>query len=157
MRRLLNIGHWPWTDHRPSWPRGVLFLASGECVTTLFLACYAVVFANPDSTFSTSVAFSWIRSITAGAYHGEAWAAISVALALTGPVALWENSGVLRMLSLVSQGIFFLLLANSVRMGAPASLLFATLLISGSWLILRAVSLAWHFWRLGGGGVRHRG
>ncbi len=142
-------GDWPWTDYRPGQHRVVYFLRSGEMLTTACLVGYALLFANPDSTFAVSSAFSWLRTLVT--QRGDIWAAIAVALAFTGPLALAFDSGTLRIASLFSQGVFFLLLANSVRLGAPPSLLFGTLIICGGWLVVRALALFWFHWHAGEG------
>jgi hypothetical protein len=146
-RRLLLVGDWPWTDFRPGQRRLALFFASGEALTTIFLAAYAVIFVWPGSTFATSPAFALLR--TAVDHRGGFWGALAIALAITGPVALAMDSGSLRILSLTSQGVFFLFLANSIRLGAPVSFLFGMVLVSGCWLVLRAASLVRHHWQGG--------
>lgn len=153
-RRLLLAGDWPWTDYEPGRPRFVYFLCSGEALTTIVLTFYAITFSWRGSTFATSAAFSWMRDLAD--HRTGVWTAIALALAFTGPLALAMDSGSLRILSMFSQGIFFLFLANSVRLGAPPSLLFATVLVSGCWLIVRAVSLVRHHWR-GGRRAEQRG
>jgi hypothetical protein len=146
-RRLLLVGDWPWTDSRPDQHRLGLFLASGEALTTIFLAAYAVIVIWPGSTFATSPAFALLRDLAD--HRAGFWGVIAVALAITGPVALAMDSGSLRILSLVSQGLFFLFLANSVRLGTPASFLLGMVLASGCWLILRATALVRHHWQGG--------
>jgi hypothetical protein len=149
MRRLRGAADWRWSDHRPEGhSRWTYFARSGEALTSLFLASFAAIFLWPGSTFATAAAFAWLRQLVAG--HGGVWVAVAVALAITGPYALWQDSGALRILSTASQGAFFILLANSVRLGAPPSLLAATLVLSGLWLLVRAAFLLRHHWRWGG-------
>jgi hypothetical protein len=146
-RRLLLVGDWPWTDYRPGQHRLGLFLCSGEALTTIFLAAYAAIVIWPGSTFATAPAFALLRDMVD--HRAGFWGVLAIALAITGPVALAMDSGSLRILSLTSQGVFFLFLANSVRLGAPASFLLGMVLASGCWLILRAVSLVRHHWQGG--------
>lgn len=149
MRRLLDAADWPWSDHRPEGhSRWTYFIRSGEALTSAFLATYAAIFVWPGSTFATSPAFAWLRQLVRD--HGGFWVALALALAITGPYALWKDSGALRILSMASQGVFFLLLANSVRLGAPPSLLAATLTVAGVWLMVRATFLLRHHLRWGG-------
>lgn len=151
MRRLLDMADWKWSDHHPAGhTRWTYFVRSGEAVTTALLAAYAAVILWPGNHFAHGEAWAWLRALTGG--HAGPWAAMAVALAITGPWALWQDSGSLRVLSMVSQGAFFLLLANTVRAASPPGLLLATLLVCGLWLVVRALFLLRHHLRRGGRG-----
>lgn len=151
MRRLLDSAAWPWTDADPARvARPVQFARSGEALTSACLLAYAAIFLWPGSTFAVAPVLAWLRATSDG--RPGPWAALALALAITGPLALWWDSGMLRILSLGSQAGFFLVLANAVRLGSPPGLLIATLALLGAWSAGRAATLARAHWRGGGGG-----
>lgn len=145
MHKPLDMADWPWSDANPSRDtRFTYFLRSGELFTTILLAGFAVIFWLPGSTFHTAGTYTWLRSLLGG--HPGLWVIVAIGLSFTGVVALWLDSGLMRVLSNVSQGVFFLLLANSVRLGAPPSVLLVVLVISGGLLITRSTVVLRNHW-----------
>lgn len=151
-KRLIHMANWPWSDADPvKDTRFTYFLRSGELFTTLILAGIALIFWLPGSTYKTASVYTWLRSLVP-VFPGI-WVIVAIGLSLTGIVALAMDSGTMRILSNMSQGLFFLLVANSARVGAPPSILLVVLAIGGCLLIVRAIVVFRNHWHRGG--VRH--
>lgn len=142
---MREVRDWPWSDNPGALATGgrwFTFARSGECLTTLFLASYAVVFLWPGSTFAASAAFRWLAHLSH--QQEQPWAALACALSLTGPLAVGLDAGSLRIISLASQGSFFLLLGISFWRNSPLGLGWITFVLSGLWLMWRAATLLRH-------------
>lgn len=145
---MRNVTDWSWTDFgTPLGLRGrwYIFVRSGECLTTTFLAAYCAVFLLPGSTFARSAAFDWLAHLSHR--REQPYAIMAIALSLTGPLAVGLDSGSLRIMSLVSQGAFFLLFGLSFWRNSPLGLGWITFVLSGLWLVWRAASLLRHHTR----------
>lgn len=132
---------WRWSDLDRPRGRWALFARSAECLTTAFLWCYAVVLIWQGSTLTVSPAFAWLVRLTGD--NDTPWAIAAFVLALVAPLAVLMDDGRLRLLSLLSQGVFFLFLGLSAFVNSRLGLGWATFLASGLWLLWRACELAW--------------
>jgi hypothetical protein len=138
----MTLAHWSWTDFgSPLTQRGrwYIFARSGEALTAMLLTVYAVIFLLPGSTLTTSASWAWLINLSH--QRSEPWAVMAFALSVTGPLAVGMDEGRLRVLSLASQGVFFVLLGISVFQAVPRGLGWSTFMLAGLWLLWRAGTL----------------
>lgn len=133
-------GEWKWSDvgapHGPWW----YFLRSGECLTTVLLWGYAVVFLLPGDTFARSRGFTWLDQLSQG--REWPWGVWSFCLGIVAPLAVTMDDGRLRVLGVLSQALLFGFLALSFAFNhAAVGLGWVTFAGGAIWLVWRGISL----------------
>ena len=150
MAAVRHPARWQWSDHPAPGRvpgRWWLFIRAGEAVTTGIVASYAAVFALPGSTLATVRSYAWLARLSGGSE--TPWAAWALALLLVAPLAVALDAGALRFLSVLSQCLFFALIADSFYVGNPLGFGWAANAILAGWLGWRAATLLRHHARRG--------